>query len=337
MRLPQSGGAGPVQRKLGTLELGRGAATLSVVAYHAAWASDAFTTGALAGLFHWGMYGVDFFFVLSGFIIYHVHSGDIRGANSARSFITKRIRRIFVPYLPISLALIALYLQFSGRSQGEQSWGWLTSLTLIPSAYPPALSVAWTLSFEMMFYMFFLLFYATRNFWPIVVGWAFLIILNWGLTQIQVVPRPIPLIFLNPVILEFIAGMFAAYIFVRDIRLSWFVPSIIGLGFVIVFAFLPGADRTFLGVMGIGPAVLGLAIFERQVGFNLPSVLGVLGASSYAIYLVHNPVQSVVARLLQQSDNWPLTFVACCTAGVIAGLIYHFCYERPALRYLARR
>jgi exopolysaccharide production protein ExoZ len=189
----------------------------------------------------------------------------------------------------------------------------------------------------MMFYLFFLLFYATRNFWSLVVGWALIILSNEGLSQKDAFPLPLPLIFLDPLILEFFAGMFAAYLFGRQIWLPWFVPSIIGLGFGVMFAFLPEAHRAFLGVMAIGPVVLGLALFERQLGFNLPSLVGVLGASSYAIYLVHNPVQSVVARLLQQSGNWPLTFIACCTAGVIAGLLYHLCYERPALRYLSRR
>ncbi len=336
MSLPPSGGSGPVQRKLGTLELGRGAAALAVVAHHAAQSSDAFTSGGLAGLFHWGIYGVDFFFVLSGFIIYHAHSGDRRGADPARNFITKRIHRIYVPYLPISIFLIALYLQFPGLTQGDRAWGWLTSLTLIPSAYPPALSVAWTLSFEMMFYLFFLLFYATRFFWPLVGGWAFIVLLNEGLAQSGALLRPKPLIVFDPLILEFIAGMIAAYLFGRNLRLPWLVPSVIGLGFGVVFAFLPEAHRAFLGVMAIGPAVLGLALLERQVGLRLPLIFGLLGASSYAIYLVHNPVQSMVGRLLQQVDSWALTFATCCLVGVIAGLIYHLSYERPALRYLAR-
>jgi peptidoglycan/LPS O-acetylase OafA/YrhL len=195
--------------------------------------------------------------------------------------------------------------------------------------------VAWTLSFEMMFYLFFLLFYATRFFWPMVGGWAFIVLLNEGLAQSGVLLRPLPLIIFEPLILEFIAGMMAAYFVGRNFRLPWLVPSVIGLGFGVIFAFLPEVHRAFFGVMAIGPAVLGLALYERQVGLSFRH-FGLLGASSYAIYLVHNPVQSMVGRLLQQVDSWALTFATCCLVGVIAGLIYHLSYERPALRYLAR-
>lgn len=70
---------------------------------------------------------------------------------------------------------------------------------------------------------------------------------------------------------------------------------------------------------------------------TIPAPLVLLGAASYAIYLVHGPLQSLVARLLQGADHWGLTFAACCVASLAAGLAYHVGYERPVLRRLARR
>ena len=108
-----------------------------------------------------GYLGVDFFFVLSGFIILHAHLKDSSGAYAARKYLTKRLRRIYIPYLPVSIALIALYLMLPSVSQGSRDWSLLTSLTLIPTERPPALPVAWTLIHEMtfLFDIFFILFH----------------------------------------------------------------------------------------------------------------------------------------------------------------------------------
>lgn len=159
--------------RLSSLELGRGIAALAVVAHHAGQASSAFTTQSHRGWFADGALGVDFFFVLSGFIIYHVHSRDARTANMARRYFGKRLRRIYVPYLPITLALIAAYALLPGISEGNRDWSIFTSLTLLPSGGPPALSVAWTLVFEMTFYIVFLTFYLTCHFWMLVWLWVF--------------------------------------------------------------------------------------------------------------------------------------------------------------------
>ena len=77
---------------------------------------------------------------------------------------------------------------------------------------------------------------------------------------------------------------------------------------------------------------LGLALAERTFEFRLPRPLLLLGAASYSIYLVHNPVQSLVARLLRGPDLWAVTFLACCLGGLLLGLAYHLLFERPALR-----
>jgi len=132
----------PAKRKLGTLEVGRGVAALSVVMHHASLASDAFTAPNYASMFSWGIYGVDFFFVLSGFIIYHVSQKGPKQLDAALRFLTKRLRRIYVPYLPITIVLISAYLVLPDFSQGNRDWGLFTSLTLLPSNAPPALSVA---------------------------------------------------------------------------------------------------------------------------------------------------------------------------------------------------
>jgi exopolysaccharide production protein ExoZ len=324
------------KQKLGTLEIGRGLAALAVVAHHAGLSSDAFTSSNYGSMFSFGIYGVDFFFVLSGFIIYHIHQNDPREVGAARRFLSKRIRRIYTPYLPIALALIAAYLLFPGLSQGDRSWGWFTSVTLMPSNSPPALSVAWTLTFEMVFYLFFLSFFVTRYFWQIVLAWVVLVLGVAVFDLHDTISNPILRTVLNPLILEFVAGMVAAHLFGRISPARWWVPLCIGILGIAVFALLHDPHRVVLGI-ALAPLVLGLALFEQRYSFKISNSWALIGASSYAVYLIHNPLQSIIARLFQAYNNWSLTFAACVLISLAAGVFYHLIYERPMLRTLSQK
>lgn len=215
--------------KLGSLEVGRALAAMAVVAHHAGQASDAFTTQKFGNRFEVGALGVDFFFILSGFIIYHVHGRDARTWEAARKFVEKRLRRIYVPYLPVTIALIAAYTLFPELSHAGRDWSILTSLTLIPTGSPPALSVAWTLSFEIMFYCFFLILFCTRYFWICVLAWtAAVVTVAWVGLADRLAP-PTLQAFLDPIVLEFIAGMGAALLFSHLRPSSWPIPMFIGI------------------------------------------------------------------------------------------------------------
>ena len=133
-------------------------------------------------IFERGFMGVDFFFVLSGFIILHAHGGDPPGAAAARAYAWKRVTRIYVPYLPVALALIGLYLALPGLSARTREWSLLTSLTLVPTGAPPALAAAWTLEHEMMFYVLFLAFFLARRAFPALIAlWVASILVGIGL------------------------------------------------------------------------------------------------------------------------------------------------------------
>jgi peptidoglycan/LPS O-acetylase OafA/YrhL len=110
------------------------------------------------------------------------------------------------------------------------------------------------------------------------------------------------------------------------------------LGVLSCFAYFAIADlhRVFFG-LALAPIVLGLALMEMRFAFRVPRPIMLLGAASYAIYLVHNPLQSLVARSLQSFDSWSLTFFVCVLAGVAVGTLYHLLYEMPVLNRLSRR
>ena len=81
--------------------------------------------GWLSGLLAMGYLGVDFFFVLSGFIIMNAHMGDAWKLASGRHYIGKRLWRIYPPYfagitgLDCRLGNVAIALR---RGRGFSLW-----------------------------------------------------------------------------------------------------------------------------------------------------------------------------------------------------------------------
>jgi peptidoglycan/LPS O-acetylase OafA/YrhL len=154
------------KKHLEGLQLFRGFAALAVALHHARLGTSAFVQeipAPIEALLGQGFLGVDFFFVLSGFIILHTHYDDPRSVSAAAVYAFKRITRIYLPYLPITGAVIIAYLLFPALSQSDRTWGWFTSLTLLPSIHEPALPVAWTLVHEIVFYLLFLVFFVSRR------------------------------------------------------------------------------------------------------------------------------------------------------------------------------
>src|SRR5438105_10339285 len=84
-----------------SLQTGRAVAAWMVVLYHA---SGSIFTKYFVGerpvgrVFDFGYAGVDFFFVLSGFIMLHVHRDDLGRPKRLGRYLWKRCTRIYLPY-----------------------------------------------------------------------------------------------------------------------------------------------------------------------------------------------------------------------------------------------
>ena len=323
--------------KLMTLQAGRAIAALAVVALHASLTIEGVTGGmpepvaAVAGL---GWLGVDFFFVLSGFIIYHCHARSSGDAGWSKRYALGRFTRIYAPYLPVGIAVGISYtfLRDQVSHGGTYEWDWLSTLTLAPTGQP-ALSIAWTLQHEVVFYALAWALLRMRIFLVGSLVWAALIAVWTALFGFSFTPL------VSPMNLEFLFGAAAAWCVMNEKAHNHLaLAGIAALAFA-AFA-LAGAEHRHSAIVGLGIACLLIPIVrsEKRGALKVGPPLPLIGAASYSVYLVHQPLISAVARPLDWAGaGWAISFLAMMSAGVAAGFAYHFWYERPVLRALRTR
>jgi len=142
----------------------RGIAAMTVVLFHFTSAfDDAFPAAHFQRAwvsFSGGRYGVQLFFVLSGFVILW----SIDRVDRVRDFVVGRFSRLYPPFW-VSLAISSLAIPLFGMHELHFTGTALAAnVTMLPSWFrQPAISgVYWTLSIEMVFYILLAIFFACR-------------------------------------------------------------------------------------------------------------------------------------------------------------------------------
>lgn len=323
--------APPPGQTLLTLQAGRGLAALAVVFHHAC--NGVLKQGGelpqwLVTISGYGYLGVDFFFVLSGFIIYYVNHPRRERPGFARDYLRSRIVRVYVPYIPLGIAVGLAYLVLPGLASGQNDWGWFSTLTLLPSTSFPALAPAWTLQHEILFYAVALIAFLTRSFLKLALA-AVVAVLTVRLVY------PMSYKAFGLVDLEFLFGILAAWCFMNRRAESNVALVVAGLAMCATFFVLD--DRMLSVVFGLGLALLLLPLVraERAGLVKVGGTLVLLGEASYAIYLVHYPLVSGIARLATAHGS-ALSYLLIVVAAIAVGIAYHKLYELPALGFIRR-
>lgn len=322
----------PADDTLRVLQAGRGLAALAVVFHHAC--NGVIRQGGelpewLIGLCSYGYLGVDFFFVLSGFIIYYVNQSRRDEPGFASRYIEARLIRVYVPYLPLGIFMGLAYVALPQLASGDNDWNWFTTLTLLPSPAFPALAPAWTLQHEILFYFVALFAFRTRSF----IALSLLTVA--AATAVRLF-YPLGYKGFGLIDLEFIFGIVAAWCFINHRATANAALVLAGVAMCGIFFVID--SRMLSVVFGLGLALLLLPLVraERAGWVKVGPILFLFGNASYAIYLVHQPLVAAMSRVLVSAAGGMLSFLAIVAAGTVGGIVYHKLYEIPALRIVKR-
>jgi len=310
--------------------------------------------GAQAGAarflaFDWGL-GVDIFFVISGFIMWHLMQDGFGKPGEAQRFLRRRVLRI-VPIYWLGTTAIAL-VTLAAFSPGESIPFALASYLFIPWPHPdgrglfPVLTLGWTLNYEMMFYCVFALALTL----PRRLGLTLLLSVFAALFVAARLapPQAFMLKFWgDPIIFEFLFGIGLAALHRHRATLpGWVALIVAGAGFLLAtWSYQTGAYHELArAITGGIPALLivGAVVCGPRLSVSSrPARLAVLGGdASYALYLAHPFALKAVAAVSAKLGLWTLAPVApilamLAAAVIVSVLIYRF-VERPILSALQR-
>jgi exopolysaccharide production protein ExoZ len=148
---------------------------------------------------------------------------------------------------------------------------------------------------------------------------------------------------LSPLNLEFMFGVLAAWIAKgTGSRLAPWWWAVAGVALALAMLTLMTEDNLPLArlafAFGLALVVVGFALLERGATLAWPALLLLMGNASYSLYLIHNPLLSVTQRLFGRLDlGWLVALPLGVAVSLLAGVLYFWLVERPALGFFRRR
>ena len=343
----------------------RGVAATMVAVGHLAGAAEAKHPGILGPgvmqLAEYGRYGVQIFFVLSGFVIAH---SVINGAYSfgyLGRFIGRRFVRLDLPYWSI-IAMEIVLLGVSGMVMAQYARDLPSIPQILANAfylqaylgYDHILPVFWTLCYEVQFYLVFVTSLvlltklrqaglSSQATWRLAWG-ALAVSFCWSLAMyLELTSNLHRGLFLDRWY-QFALGVIT-YLYYRDFC-TW-RPMVLALALCIVGGSLFGLDdyRVTSTLLTAGTSVA-ILLSLRSRWWNsllIGPIAQFLGRTSYSLYLIHNMIgwRAVVLtrELLGSSYNTATAYLAFSVglgASIFGAWVMYVAIERPAIQ-LARR
>jgi len=325
-------------------------AAIFVVIYHS---GSGFITaqphipGVIKSVLLNGYTGVTFFFVLSGFILHHTYRGKLIGRESIKRFAVARFARIY----PVYLITVIVMFPFAGVNYDWRDvpqffllhW-WITTPWPILGIWN---GPSWTISVEAFFYVCFPWLTAgatklsTRS---IYIALLIIAVLNFATGSsaffslhpayfdwLRWVPTPIVRL---P---EFIIGVLVGELHFRRDGKRFPVPSWVVIA-VLLLMLCVSHDPWVASAVTVLAALLIFSIAGDH-GTLVARALGhrwlvLLGAASYSLYLIHQPVHFYMVSLLGE-NRWfvPLQYLV-----VVEGSVLVFQYiEEPIREWIRSR
>lgn len=337
--------------KLNNIQVLRAFAAVAVVVFH--------TGFAFPFMRPFGSFGVDVFFVISGYIMARIL--DPASDSSSDFFFRRRVLRIVPPYwfFTILLYLVALripQLMGSTRASGLEL---LKSLLFIPfmkgsGVIQPLLFIGWSLNYEMFFYLALaigLLIHKRHSTW---IGAVIVLI-----TMLACMPfsghSALAQFYSRDISLEFLLGILSYYLCravsdqqARSLR----VPSLAiclssALLLVAIQSIFPrdvfpfNSSRVLtLGVLSFLLVTTASLLSQARWDTQLASLV-LIGDASYILYLIHPYCEYSLDRFLGARFHWLRRETASgaflgVSISILLAVVLHLYCERPTVRFLNR-
>lgn len=323
-----------VAMTLSNLQALRGVAALLVVAAHIG--GIGLSSPALFGFpFAQGVIGVDIFFVLSGFVM-ALKADEAWGHGG--TFLLRRAWRIYPVYWAALFLGAGLYHVVMSTLRGApppdiayqiQSVFLLPAFNASGELYP-ALSVGWTLMYEMLFYVVMAVILTTTPRGALTLKLSIIFILMVILAQL-LPPGAWRAFASNTLVFEFVLGSALFDIWkTRQIRWAWLLP-LTGISAGVWLYTFPGDGWRFLtsGLFAFSILAAGLALERKKLA---PKFLLLLGDASYSIYLIHIPAFFWAIPTVSAIDAPPMVRTLLLVAYAVAcGVALHIAIEKPVL------
>ena len=332
---------------LDVLQILRGFAALMVVVHHSVGSIKYYHKiqhPVLDFIGSTGKYGVDFFFVLSGFIISYSAFYKYDEPNAFKNYVKNRLIRIYVPYLPIGIFMLLVYTLLPNFSNGNRELSVLTSLTLIPYGNP-ALSVAWTLSFELFFYLVFSISFFFRKLWIyfISIWYVLILVFNYGCNLTASTNNAFLKLFFSTYNIEFLIGFYLSWLVIKKIKFTKktiFVSLILTLSSFLFIKLnkieLFKFDLNFLfSIFTFIIVYIAIVFYNKKI--NKSSLFMMIGNATYSIYLIHNPLQMIVLRFYPKINSYFGVFIAVLLVLILSsfiGYLYYLIFEKKAINFI---
>jgi exopolysaccharide production protein ExoZ len=313
-----------MNQKIVSIQYLRAYAAISVLLFHAA---DRFFLKAYnwpIEIFDFGKYGVDIFFVISGFIM----GLSMENRPSHEIFFKNRLARIYPLYFFVIALSFFIKKLFGVNSFNSVETFDFTLFTFFDSKGTiNHVSVAWTLYYEMFFY-----FCCAMSLWLFKdykkgIFTLFLIVI--------ISPESLPFVGLNTGLLSMLLAGFYFYEIYKDFK--FYKAAILAICLTKIFL---SFDNGFNRIIAINSAIFFILLLDK-INFSENKILKTLGDSSYSIYLLHVALIELFCKLaLKTSSSIFLINLLWASVGicVIVGLsvLNYELFEKPVTKRLKR-
>ncbi len=348
----------PTQQRFQVLDTYRFFAAFGVLVFHYShpWAPPGLES--IAPLTEFRLF-VDFFFVLSGFVIMHTYGGRMGDAGDFARFIQKRLARVYplhlltlLAYAGLGLALLTVGYRFNQPDYLAPS-AFVPNLLLVhawgTTAHMSFNTPSWSISAEFLVYLAFPAFLLLVNRIGALPALAVAVLLAAGQDAARTALgmrhwteatfdygalRAVP---------TFLAGMALNRIVtgpLRHVGVPWWLAHACGAA-VPALMLLHASPYAVIAMALVAVGALALAEMNGPRSALAAPAFTALGDASYAVYMLHplvgTALVTMLPRVLKLDEAWrlPLTVVAAIVCVGMSIAVFRL-VEDPARRALGR-